>query len=139
MDPVAVEVHDVDVVGRGAFPGRWYGPALSRVCSAEDAERRDVVARLVDRERPHLGVAVRQRYQQTLHPLGVGLQRFYPVQRVDLRGERRAWVAILRAPVPALPRLARVEELLCDVPDRGHGSPLCLRGLSAYGRPREGD
>src|SRR6516162_5402321 len=119
-DLVAVKVHDVDVVGLSALAGRRYRPALPGVCSAEDAERRHVVPRLVDGERTQLGVAVRQWCKHALHPLGVSLHGVHTVQGGGLGGERRAAVAVLLAPLPSLPGLACIEESFGGVSDGGH-------------------
>lgn len=120
-DLVALELHDVDVVGLDGLAGGGDGAALARVGRAEDAEAGDVPALLVDGERLDLVAGIRGERVAALHPVGVGLERPDLGERIGLRREGGAGRAVLLADVPALAGFAGVEELPGGFFHRGHG------------------
>src|SRR6185295_11466633 len=99
---------------------RSHWSALPRMGAAEDAVRGNVSPLVVDGERPNLVPSVRNRRQQPLHPLRVPLEGLDTLERTRLGREGRVFVAVGPAPLPALARLAGVEELPRGVLDRAH-------------------
>lgn len=120
-DLVALELHDVDVVGLDGFAGGGDGAAVVGVGGAEDAEAGDVSAFLVDGEGLDLVAGVGREGVDADHPVGVGLKCLDLGERVGLRGKGGAGRAVLLADVPALAGFAGVEELECGFFHRGHG------------------
>src|SRR5262252_173994 len=115
LDLVAFELHHVDVVGFCLFARRRAGAALAGVGRIEDAVRRDALARLVDTPRLQLVAAIRHEGEEALHPVAVLVERLHVREGLRLRREGRVRVAVCLATLPALARLARLEELRCDI------------------------
>src|SRR5262249_11203271 len=77
----------------------------------------DVVARLVGREGLDRVPSVGDEYEQSLHPLGVLLERAQVGERFGLGSEARIRLAVGGALGPALAGLAGVEEGSRDIGD----------------------
>src|SRR5215469_3967991 len=142
-DLAVLKLHHVDVVGAGALAGGRYLAALAAVGAREHGAGADVVALRVGGEGRDLIAPIREDHEHALHPVGVLLQRLHPGERLRLGGEARTWVAVGTAHLPALARLARVEERSCRLGDGfgggGHGltpSPSCRLGAPGYGARR---
>ena len=78
-DAVSSKVHHIHVVSGDALPRPGHRAAFARVGAAEDGVRRHIPSILVHGERLQLVGSIRDWTEETLHPLGVTLQR------IDLR------------------------------------------------------
>src|SRR5207253_4843084 len=106
-----------------ALAGRRHRTALSRVCAGEDAVGGYVVPLMIGRERLDLVATVRDEAEESLHPVGVVLQRANIGERFGLRREAGIWLTVSTARLPALAGLAGIEECLRRLGDR-----LCFSG-----------
>ena len=124
-DLVALELHDIDVVGAGPTSGRRNGTAGAGMGAMKHAVGRDVVSRCVGSERLYLVVAVWQNRHNTLHPVRVLRERLYFEQRLGLSTKSGVGRAVTAACLPSLTRLAGGEEGFGDTCDRCHVDLSC--------------
>src|SRR5262249_8626609 len=86
LDLVAVEFHDVDVVGTLEAPARRRsGTAFARVGAGEDPVGANVLALSIDGERAHFVCAIGKNGQQSPHPIRILLKRLNTHERFSLR------------------------------------------------------
>src|SRR2546423_5192136 len=78
---------------------------------------------MIGRERLDLVATVRDEAEESLHPVGVVLQRANIGERFGLRREAGIWLTVSTARLPALAGLAGIEECLRRLGDR-----LCFCG-----------
>src|SRR6266446_5560682 len=106
-DLVTVKLHHIHIVCFHTLAGWWTGATVTSMSTGEDAVRTDAPALLIRGKGLQVISSVRNKRQQTLHPVRVLLQVPYVRKRLGLRRKRRIRLAVLLAPLPALPRLAR--------------------------------
>src|SRR5205085_12204224 len=73
-DFVAVEFHDIDVIGAGALACRWAGTTLAGMGCRKYTVSAHALAFIVRGEGFHDVPPVRHEGQQPLHPFRIGLQ-----------------------------------------------------------------
>src|SRR5262249_4407598 len=126
LDLVAVEFHDVDVIGTLESPARRRsGTAFARVGTGEDPIGANVLALPIDGKRAHFVCAIGKNGQQSLHPIRILLKRLDTHERFSLRRKCSIGSAKCFATTPTLTSFARDKELLRYVSHR------CHRGYSS--------
>src|SRR5258707_7846969 len=125
-NPVASELHHVDVVRSRFFAGRLTRTAGTSMNTRKDGIDSDVVSFGIGSEGFHLIAAVRHDRHQSLHPIRIFCQSFNPCKWFSLCGEGCIWSTVSLAAFPTLSSLASDKEIIGNCCDRRHGWFPCI-------------
>ncbi len=109
-NPVTVKLHRVNIIGCDRLSGGRVDRAGTCLGAFKDRECADNTALVICRERFQLVVAVRDRAEKVLHPVGVAFHRGDVGEGVGLAREDRPIMAVPAAAGPSFTRFAGFKE-----------------------------
>src|SRR5262245_10261783 len=120
-DLLPVKIHHIHIVCLHTLARGRTGATLSRMRAREDPIGTDALPLLICAKGFQFIASVRDKGQQTLHPVRVLLQGLHASQRLSLGSKRRIRGAVRLASLPSFPRFAGLEELLGNGCNGRHG------------------